>query len=748
MGSEFSGCTLLTTLIIGNAVERISDYAFSSTSITKIYTNAVTPPQIYNNTFYNVPNTVPVYVPCGSSGDYMNASFWNNFRNIQEQGSYSITLYSSNPLMGSARLVQSPCQTNIAIIDAIPGTGYRFVRWHDGNMQNPRTVTVTQDTIFTAEFSVLVANMYHVTVNANNTTMGAVTGNGDYAKDSTATITATANTGYRFVQWNDGNKQNPRILTVRQDTVFTAEFGVLSANMYHVTVSVNNSVMGSVTGSGDYAKDSTASISATANTGYRFVQWNDGNINNPRTITVSQDTAFTAEFGVLTTNMYHVTVSANNSSMGAVIGSGDFIANTTVPLAAIANTGYRFVQWNDGNIDNPRTITVSQDTAFTAEFGILATNMYHVTVNTNNSSMGTVIGNGDFIANATASIAAIANTGYRFVQWNDGNKQNPRTITVTQDTTLIAEFAVLAANMYHVTVNSNNSSMGAVIGSGDFIANATVSIAAIAHTGYRFVQWNDGNINNPRTITVSQDTAFTAEFSVLVTNMYHVTVNANNSSMGAVIGSGDFIANATVSIAAIAHTGYRFVQWNDGNIDNPRTITVSQDTVFTAEFGNATQNTCHITVLSNDQTKGIVMGGGDYAANTTVIIAATPYTGCHFVQWNDGNTDNPRTITVTQDTMFIATFETGTAITDIESSSISIYPNPAKDNISVTLPANIHQAVFTLYDMQGKVLIWKEISSQEKVSISNLSTGIYIYNVITDKEKYVGKLKIVMSYGL
>ena len=40
-----------------------------------------------------------------------------------------------------------------------------------------------------------------------------------------------------------------------------------------------------------------------------------------------------------------------------------------------------------------------------------------------------------------AQISATPNIGYHFVQWNDGNTDNPRTLILTQDTTLTAEFA-------------------------------------------------------------------------------------------------------------------------------------------------------------------------------------------------------------------------------------------------------------------------------------------------------------------
>lgn len=55
---------------------------------------------------------------------------------------------------------------------------------------------------------------------------------------------------------------------------------------------------------------------------------------------------------------------------GTVSGAGEYLYLDTISLAANANYGYHFVQWNDGNTDNPRTIVLTQDTTFTAEFAI------------------------------------------------------------------------------------------------------------------------------------------------------------------------------------------------------------------------------------------------------------------------------------------------------------------------------------------------------------------------------------------
>ncbi len=55
----------------------------------------------------------------------------------------------------------------------------------------------------------------------------------------------------------------------------------------------------------------------------------------------------------------------------------------------------------------------------------------------------------------TVTFRADAVNGYRFEQWSDGNTDNPRTIELTQDTTVIAVFATLPSD---ITLQENESS--------------------------------------------------------------------------------------------------------------------------------------------------------------------------------------------------------------------------------------------------------------------------------------------------
>ncbi|MBD5397530.1 leucine-rich repeat domain-containing protein [bacterium] len=64
-----------------------------------------------------------------------------------------------------------------------------------------------------------------------------------------------------------------------------------------------------------------------------------------------------------------------------------------------------------------------------------------VTVRTNDASMGTVVGGGEYEIDEEITLEAIPNEGYHFVKWDDENTDNPRTLTVEDDVMLTAIFA-------------------------------------------------------------------------------------------------------------------------------------------------------------------------------------------------------------------------------------------------------------------------------------------------------------------
>ena len=64
----------------------------------------------------------------------------------------------------------------------------------------------------------------------------------------------------------------------------------------------------------------------------------------------------------------NVTVLAADAAMGTVTGSGRYEVGETITITAVANAGFHFVSWNDGNTEATRQIVVEGDATYTATF--------------------------------------------------------------------------------------------------------------------------------------------------------------------------------------------------------------------------------------------------------------------------------------------------------------------------------------------------------------------------------------------
>lgn len=184
-----------------------------------------------------------------------------------------------------------PAGTTITLT-ATANPGYIFSHWNDGITSNPRTVTVNSNLSFTANF---MASTYTITVNANPSNGGTVTGGGSYHYGETATLRATPNSGFTFVGWNDGSTELTHNVTVTGNATYTATFSQGVVTYYSVNL-ICNSSEGAVEGGGFYPAGSTITIQAIPNEGYFFEKWSDESTRNPRQITVNSDITLAAFF--------------------------------------------------------------------------------------------------------------------------------------------------------------------------------------------------------------------------------------------------------------------------------------------------------------------------------------------------------------------------------------------------------------------------------------------------------------------
>jgi len=79
-----------------------------------------------------------------------------------------------------------------------------------------------------------------------------------------------------------------------------------------------------------------------------------------------------------------------------------------------------------------------------------------------------------------------------------------------------------------------------------------------------------------------------------------------------------------------------------------------------------------------------------------------------------------------------------TGITDEEEPSLTIFPNPAQDEITIS---GVKPESVTLYDIMGKMIVSKFDSESNKINIKKLPNGLYIIKIITsDGKVFINKI--------
>ena len=145
--------------------------------------------------------------------------------------------------------------------------------------------------------------------------------------------------------------------------------------------------------------------------------------------------------------------------------------------------------------------------------------------------------------------------------------------------------------------------------------------------------------------------------------------------------------------------------------------------------GRISENGYNVEVSVNDETFGSVAVESDCATGTLTAIANEGY---RFVIWNDGNTDNPRTVALTSDTAFTAIFALidESSLLEAETESISFFPNPTKSEITFSQAIEKVEVI----DLTGKAIL--TFTNAKTINVESLPSGAY-YLRLTNNDKAI-----------
>ena len=545
-----------------------------------------------------------------------------------------------------------------ANITATANTGYTFSGWSGVGVTDTgaasTTVSMTADRSVSASFTL---NNHTLSLNAGRG--GTVSGGGSYGYGTTASITATPNTGYTFSGWSGVGVTDTGAASTTVS--MTADRSVsASFTLNNHTLSLSGGTGGTVSGEGSYGYGTSANITATANTGYTFSGWSGTGVTDTDAATTS--VSMTADRNVsasFTLNNHTLSLSAGTG--GTVSGGGSYGYGTSANITATANTGYTFSGWSGVGVSDSgassTTVSMTSDRRLSASF-----TLNNHTLSLSTGTGGTVSGGGNYGFGTSANITATATTGYTFSGWSGVGVAD--TDAATTSVSMTADRSVSASfTLNNHTLSLSAGTGGTVSGGGSFGYGTSANITATANLGYTFSGWSGVGVTDTdavsTTVSMTADRSVSADFELLTAEL-----SFKSPSNGRLTGDGEYSLYSVVSINAFPDNGYRFEKWIGSGIADVLSASTTIDLNFTNEietvFSLKPINSFNLSIISNPVQGGTTTGSGNFEENKTIVVTATPSIGYSFVQWvGDGLTDRNSTLVLTlnNDSNLSAIFE-------------------------------------------------------------------------------------------
>ena len=556
--------------------------------------------------------------------------------------SFQITTTANPEIGGTVEGAGAYLYNTEATVTATPATGYNFVNWAKGDTiistNASYTFTVINDMQLVANFEI---QHFDITATVNPAAGGTIAGTGTYNYGTTATLTAVPAAGYDFICWMEGGDTLGTNLTysleVFANHAITALFEI---QHFEITATANPAAFGTVTGAGTYDYGQTATMTATPEEGYQFVNWKENNevvaTTATYSFTVNASRNLVANFELKT---YAITATANPLAGGTITGAGDYHHFDTCTLVAVPAVGYHFVNWTENgeaiSTETTYSFTVSTDRNLVANFALNSYNIYTAAFPTEG---GEIVGAGTYNHFETCTLTATANTGYTFRNWTLAGEivstEASYSFEVTATAAYVANFSL---NSYEITATANPLAGGTVTGTGTYSHFETCTLNAEPATGYHFVNWTENGEEVATTAAYSFEVAgprnLVANFAL---NSYAITAEANPVAGGTVTGAGDYHHFDTCTLVATPATGYHFVNWTLNGVE-VGTATTYQFVVSAAAayVANFEINTYTIAVAAEPAEGGTVTGAGTYQHGANVTVTATPMGIYSFVNWTE-----------------------------------------------------------------------------------------------------------------
>ena len=455
-----------------------------------------------------------------------------------------------------------------------------------------------------------------ITITAAPVLGGVVAGAGAFAQGSLATVTATPNAGFAFVNWTVNgtavSTSSSYQFTIAGNRTLVANFAAIPAGNFAVVLSSAPVAGGSTTGSGAYASGSIVTVAATPNSGYTFRNWTEAgtivSTSPSYQFALTGNRTLVANFTVIPASQVALALSSNPVAGGSTSGSGSFAPNTSVTAAAVPNSGYSFTNWTEnGNVVSTSasyTFAITANRTLVANFAVIT---YSLTTNANNGSVAANPAQSPYNSGSSVQLTATPNAGYVFTGWSGdaSGSANPLTVVMNGNKNITANFA---ATTFTLNVTAVNGTVAKNPNAATYNSGAVVQLTATANSGYTFTGWSvdaTGN-TNPLNVTMNANKNITASFTLSpaigpgVVNLglagnYNMLTKTGITTTGVTSIQGDLGVSPA---AATSITGFGLIMDASGEFSKTPIVT---GRVYAADYAAPTPSNL-TTAVSNMET--------------------------------------------------------------------------------------------------------------------------------------------------
>ena len=490
-------------------------------------------------------------------------------------------------------------------------------------------------------------------------------------------------------------------------------------NIDDITIVEGNG--GSQGGDGNFDCGESCTVTATANTGYTFVNWTENGTvvssNNVYTFTVDADRDLVANFVPQGTQTYTITVSANPTEGGEVEGGGTVAQGQSCTVVATPSEPcYAFVNWTENGtvVSTNASYTINNVTA------------NHTLVANFEFQTYTITATPDPVEGGTVAIAR--GRDELFYDFETGTLEGWTTIDADGDghnwemgSILMAGYSIPSHNEGEdcVTSQSYDGDAGVALTPDNYLVSPQVTL------GGSVTFW-----------ACAQDPDWASEH-------FGLAVSTTNNTDAAAFTT---IQEWTMTAKGAGQTGNYMSRSREGREGTWYEYTVDLS-AYAGETGyvairhfNCTDmfylNVDDITIVEGSNGGGGEVGESvtaDFDCGETCTLTATPNPNYEFVAWTeDGvevSTNAVYTFTVEGNRNLVAHFEYNDGVAE-NSLEIALYPNPVNDLLNVVASESINN--LEVYTITGALVYsQKNCSNKVEINTSAFSTGAYLIRMTT-----------------